>query len=185
MKSFATFTIVLLLAVALQPTASSLLAVKDVQDSPTPSQALELLALDKETHKKVADRADPLKVAKFIEVYELFRKRNVGNIHIYKEETLDLAVYYVPCEIAWHLRIVAFDEAIQCLENSASWKAVTKAGDQLLVNFFADKHAFELIQLLMTTDVDDGDLLLNHSKNGFIRRSSQEVFLLRFFSNTL
>ena len=164
MKLFSTFTIALLLAVALQPIASSSLAVKDVQGSPTPSQALELLALDKETHKKVADRADPLKVAKFIEVYELFKKRNIGNIRIYKEETLDLALAYVPCEIAWHLRIIAFDEAIQCLEKSASWKAVTKIGDQLLVNLFADKHTFELIQLLKTTDIGDDDLLLNLRK---------------------
>ena len=83
-KLFTTFTITLLLAVTPQSIASSLLTVKDVQalpteqaSQPTSSQALKLLALDDATHAKVVDRADPLKVAKFMEIYELFKKQNV------------------------------------------------------------------------------------------------------------
>ena len=70
----------------------------------------------------------------------------------------------MPCEIAWHLRIIEFGEVIQCLEKSASWKGTTKVGDKLLVNLFADKHIFELIQLLKTTDLEDEDLFLNLQK---------------------
>ena len=173
MKLFIPFAITLLLAVALQPIASASLTAKDAQGAPTehvprltPGQvhALELLALDKETHTKVVDRADPLKVAKFMEIYELFKRKNVENTVTKNEEILDRAIYYVPCEIAWHLRIIKLDEVIQCLEKSASWKATTKVGDKLLVNLFADKHAFELIQLLQTTDIDDDDLFLNIHK---------------------
>ena len=133
MKLFIHFAITLLLAVTLQPIAGASLAVKDVQGSPTeqvsqptPSQALKLLALDDATHVKVVDRADPLRVTKFMEIYELFKKQNVESTVARNEETFDLAVYYVPCEIAWHLRIIEFDEVIQCLEKSASWKATKR-----------------------------------------------------------
>src|SRR5262249_49849135 len=47
---------------------------------------------------------------------------------------------------------------------SASWKAVTKVGDKVLVNFFADKHVFELIQLLKTTNVGNEEQFLNIQK---------------------
>ena len=174
MKLFIPFAITLLFAATPQLIASSSLAAKDVQALPaenvsrlTPSQARalkQLLALDDATHAKVIARADPLKVAKFMEIYELFEKQNVTGTMTYKEETFDFAIAYVPCEIAWHLRILEFDEVIQCLEKSASWKVTTTVGDQVLVNFFADKHAFELIQLLKTTDVDDDDLFLSIQK---------------------
>ena len=173
MKLFIPFAITLLFAATPQSIASSSLAAKDVQALPTkhvsrltPSQAqaLKLLALDDETHEKVIARADPLKVAKFIEIYELFKKKNVESTVTTNEETFDLAIAYVPCEIAWHLRIIEFDEVIQCLKKSDSWKATTKVGDKLLVNFFADKHAFELIQLLKTADMDDDDMFLNIQK---------------------
>ena len=171
MKLFITFVITLLLAVTPQSIASSSLTVEDVHDSPTGHVSrLTLkqrrvlkknLALDDATHKKVIKRADPLKVAKFIEIYELFKEEDIENTVTRNEEIFNRAIYYVPCEIAWHLRIIEFDEVIQCLEKSASWKAVTKVGDHLLVNFFADKHTFELIQLLKTTDVGDDNLFLS------------------------
>ena len=173
MKLFIPFAITLLFAATPQLIASSSLAAKDVQVLPTeqvsrltPSQAqaLKLLALDDETHEKVIARADPLTAAKFIEIHELFKKKNIGSTLRHKEEILDRAIYYVPCEIAWHLRIIEFDEVIQCLEKSASSKATTNVGDQILVNFFADKHAFELTQLLKTTDVGDDDLFLSIRK---------------------
>ena len=190
MKLFITFVITLLLVATPQSIASSSLAAKDVQALPTehvsrltPSQAqaLKLLALDDATHAKVIDRADPLKVAKFMEIYELFKKQNIESKVTYKEETFDFAIAYVPCEIAWHLRIVEFGEVIQCLEKSASWKAKTKVENQMLVNLFADKHTFELIQLLTTTDVDDEDLFLNLRKmvssEGLFSRASTAFFL--------
>ena len=190
MKLFIPFAITLLFAATPQSIASSSLAAKDVYGSPTkqvsrltPSQAqaLKLLALDDETHEKVIARADPLKVAKFMEIYELFEKQNVTGTVTYKEETFDFAIAYVPCEIAWHLRILEFDKVIQCLEKSASWKVTTTVGDQVLVNFFADKHAFELIQLLKTTDVDDDDLFLNIQKmllsEGLYRSVAPAFFL--------
>ena len=165
MKLFIPFAITLLFAATLQSIASSVLTAKDVQDlptvqvsQPTPSQTLKLLALDDETHAKVVDRADPLKVAKLMEIYKLFKKKNVESRVTRNEEIFDRAVYYVPCEIAWHLRILEFKEVVQCLEDSTSWKTPTKVGAQLLVNLFADKHTFELIQLLKTTDVGDEDL---------------------------
>ena len=190
MKLFITFVIILLLAATPQPIASSSLAAKDVQASlteqvslPTPSQALKLLALDDETHKKVVDRADPLKVAKFVEIHKLFKENNVESTVTENEEVFYIAVYYVPCEIAWHLRIIEFDEAIQCLEKSASWKATAKVGDKLLVNLFADKYTFELTQLLKTTDLGDDDLFLNIQKmvwsEGFSKRSASIAFFLQ------
>ena len=134
MKLFTAFTIALLFAATPQSIASSSLAAKDVQALPaehvsrlTPSQAqaLKLLALDDETHEKVIARADPLTAAKFIEIYELFKKKNVENTVRHNKEVFYRAVYYVPCEIAWHLRIIDFDEVIQCLEKSASGKVTT------------------------------------------------------------
>ena len=190
MKRFTAFIITLLFAAIPQSIASSLLAAKDVQESPTvPAsqltlrqvQALKLLALGDATHAKVVDRADPLKVAKFMEIYELFEKKNTDDTVTYKEEIFDLAIYYVPCEIAWHLRIIEFDEVIQCLEKSASWKVTTRIGDRMFVNLFADKHTFELIQLLKTTDVDDEDLFSNIQKmlssEAFFSRASAAFFL--------
>ena len=188
MKLFNAFAIALLFVATPQSIASSSLAAKDVYGSPTkqvswltPSQALKLLALDDETHKKVVDRADPPNVAKLIEIYKLFEKQNVESTITENEETFDRAIYYVPCEIAWHLRILEFGEVIQCLEKSDSWKRTTKIGDQMLVNFFADKHTFELIQLLKTTDVGDKELFSSIQKmissEGLYRSVAPAFFL--------
>ena len=49
------------------------------------------------------------------------------------------------------------------------------------MNFFADKHAFELIQLLKTTDLGDDDLFLNIQKmvssEGLYSSASSAFFL--------
>ena len=63
------------------------------------------------------------------------------------------------CELSWFLDIVGFDEAIKCVEK---WcKNVKKPDEKMLVNAFADRHAFELEQMATQGEVpieDDNEL---------------------------
>lgn len=66
------------------------------------------------------------------------------------------------CELAWFLDVVNFDDAVDCLRRNN--KEGLEVEEKLLINLFADRHAFELSELLQGKNIDLGDevMLMEH-----------------------
>ena len=163
MKHFAFFLTVTLPLIAPYLPTADLSSTEDAQGSSTKLKAvltkeqtemIQQLGFDETTHKIIVDRASSSAVEKLGIVHE-FLKKGQATKKTENGEEFELALAYVPCEMAWHLRVIDFDETIQCLEKSTAWNVKTKVGDKMLVNLFADRYGFELKKLFMATGVSE------------------------------
>src|ERR1700733_4308625 len=71
---------------------------------------------------------------------------------------------YVKCELSWFLDIIGFDEATKCVERWS--RSANEPDERMLVNAFADRHAFELEQIATKGEVhiEDDDELRRRAK---------------------
>ena len=120
----------------------------------TTRRFLELLDLDAERITQIRD-ADLLKFADISSYLTPWLETDKIS---YRE---DLAAQ---CELAWFLGIISFNEALYYLAYRVTEH--TKLEEKLLVNVFADRHAFELKKLVTQGEafVDDETDLRRHAK---------------------
>lgn len=129
---------------------------------PTDVQAVRKTLLNLGFKKESIELAPDTTVKEYGRLQDLFELEKYGRtiLHSLKWKIVQVNVPLsglasAHCELAWFLDVVSFDDAVDCLRRSN--RNDLEADEALLINVFADRHAFELSSLLREKNIDLGD----------------------------